>query len=301
MVLDMAALAPDAEADEMVLDMAALAPEAEADEMVLEMAALAPEAEADEMVLEMAALAPEAEADEMVLDMAALAPEAEAEEAFFDVSMLAPDMPTLASDQGAPAGDDPMKDDPDEVVIDLDALRPGPTASGAHDDEGDAAPAADEHLTSEDPNDKRDPDEDDMQVPLHTRTLAELYVKQGAVDRALAVLRHLRDRDPRDHDLARRISELESGVVEPAPLPPLPPRRTEEATADRPSAARPTAGEPEEEVETLARDLAHSGREGHEVQSPFAWGESAAEEPPVGPTIRDYFEGMLEWEPEERT
>jgi hypothetical protein len=192
-----------------------------------------------------------------------------------------------------------MNDDPDDVVIDLDALRPGPTASGAGDDEGDAAPAADEPASSEDPSDERDPDA--VQVPLYTRTLAELYVKQGAVDRALAVLRHLRDRDPRDHDLARRISELESGVVETAPLPPVPPRRTEEAAADQPPAARPAADEPEEEVETLARDLAHSGREGHEVESPFAWGESAAEEPPVGPTIRDYFEGMLEWEPEERS
>ena len=52
------------------------------------------------------------------------------------------------------------------------------------------------------------------------------------------------------------------------------------------------------EVETLARDLAESGRRPKDVQSPFGWTdrEPAADEP-EGPSIRDYFDGLLNWEP----
>jgi tetratricopeptide (TPR) repeat protein len=276
-VLDMAALAPEAEA-EPVLDMAALAPEAEA-EPVLDMAALAPEAEA-EPVLDMAALAPEAEA-EPVLDMAALAPEAEAEpvaEPVLDMGLLAPEpetdpvmnMAALAPDPGSdPAGVVLiMKDEPDDIVIDMDALGPGssaPEESAADDD-----PVADES-----------PEEGNTDVPLHTRTLAELYVKQGAIDRALVVLRHLRDADPRDPDIAQRIHELERDVV-------------------GGGASGESLPEPEEEVETLARDLAQSGHGRDEVDTPFAWGETEPEEAAPGPTIREYFDGMLTWEPGER-
>jgi hypothetical protein len=252
---------------------------------VLDMAALAPDAEAEEPVLDMAALAPDAEAEEPVLDMAALAPEPDSDP-IFDMATLAPEPPPQAAGRGAftvPA--------PDDIVIDMDALR---TASSASDDDGSgdgefASEEAPAYETGE--ASTGDGDEDEVQVPVYTRTLAELYVKQGALDRALTVLRHLRDRDPRDHDIARRIADLEAGVVESEPPSPVgAPRADEFVTL-----------ETDEEVETLARDLAQFGHSSHDVDSPFAWGESDPEEVRSGPTIRDYFQGMLDWEMEEPT
>jgi hypothetical protein len=180
--------------------------------------------------------------------LAALAPDEPEEEPVLDLAALAPD-------------------EPDEIVIDLDALRPdGVDSEGSEEEAETVAP----------PVEDDDPDDEGAGGPVYTRTLAELYVKQGAVDRALGVLRHLSASDPDNRELADRIAQLE---------------QPEQSDA---------SDEPEEEVESLARDLAQSGEGAHDVDTPFAWGEQEAEEPPSeGPTIRDYFDGLLSWEPEE--
>jgi hypothetical protein len=74
------------------------------------------------------------------------------------------------------------------------------------------------------------------------------------------------------------------------------------------------AGEPvpvpaerdEEEIEVLARDLAESGVEAHEVDTPFAWADEAEGEPvttdPAGvEPISAYFDRLLDWDSRERS
>ena len=116
--------------------------------------------------------------------------------------------------------------------------------------------------------------EDDGE-PVYTRTLAELYASQGAVKEAVGVLRRILADNPADQDVSRRVAELEAGWIQ-VPM-------------------------EEEEVEILARDLAESGATRHDVESPFAWAEKEPEATAevVGPTIREYFDGLLRWEPRE--
>jgi tetratricopeptide (TPR) repeat protein len=288
-VMELAALAPDAPAEEPVMELAALAPD---EEEVVSLAALAPDAPAEEPVMELAALAPDAE---QVVSLAALAPDAPAEEPVMELAALAQspgasyydepvfDLDTLAptragaqrtaSGPEAGASDDEAVDiaflspgQSDEIVIDLDVLRPeAPAVQGA--------PAADATTTTE-----------EQGHPVFTRTLAELYASQGAVKQAIEVLKHLQTLNPSDPELARRVAELEAAGP---------------AEAAAPTAARKT--ERDEELEALARDLAESGAARHEVDTPFAWADQEPEAAnATGPTIRDYFEGLLSWEPRER-
>ena len=103
-------------------------------------------------------------------------------------------------------------------------------------------------------------------------------MKQGATDQAIAVFRHLSEVSPDDAEITRRLEEIESGSS-----------LDEEETA-----------KPDREVETLARELAEGGHGEHDVESPFAWadeGGGGAEDAEPGPTIGDYFEGLLTWKP----
>jgi tetratricopeptide (TPR) repeat protein len=274
----LAALDPEAEAP------AEESEPAEAEAEVFDMGALAPdepdeaEAEAEAEVFDMGALAPdepdeaeaEAEAEAEVFDMGALAPdepdEVEAEAEVFDMGALAPDEPEEAEpeaevfDMGALAPDEPAEPEPE--VVDLGALAPdGP----APDDDEPPQPAA----------------------PIFTRTMADLYARQGLVERAVEVYRHLLAEDPDDTEVAERLAELtapeeESGEPAPAKEP-----------------AEETTVAPDEEVETIARDLAEAGGQEHEVDTPFAWTEhEAGEEGPVeGPTMGDFFGDLLAWKP----
>jgi hypothetical protein len=113
-------------------------------------------------------------------------------------------------------------------------------------------------------------------------------VKQGALDQALKVYRQLGDANPGDSGIARRIEELESGAFEE----PQPPKAAHEEPA----------AEPEEETETLARELAEGGDGAHDVDSPFAWAEDGqtpeeSGDPETGPPVADYFSGLLTWRP----
>ena len=48
-------------------------------------------------------------------------------------------------------------------------------------------------------------------LPLVTRTMAELFVRQGVMDRGIEVYRQLVERDPENTDLQDRLADLESG------------------------------------------------------------------------------------------
>jgi hypothetical protein len=124
---------------------------------------------------------------------------------------------------------------------------------------------------------------EDQGQPVYTRTLAELYAAQGAAKQAVEVLKHLQARNPMDSDLGSRIAELEAAAATTSP------------------AGLAAEAKREEEVEALARDLAESGEGRHEVDTPFAWAEQEAEPTAEteGPTIREYFDGLLNWEPRE--
>jgi hypothetical protein len=193
---------------------------------------------------------------------------------------------------------------PDELVIDLDPLRVEPTIASAGPPP--SAPVEVEISAVEStppegvvPDDgpqgvpdpvgspstpDADVPSDEQGEPIFTRTLAELYAAQGAVKQAVTVLRHLLAESPQDEGLARRITELESG----API------------TRAPRGGEPAAlpGQDDEEVEELARELAESGRGSHDMDSPFAWTDRESAAPPAtGPTIREYFDGLLKWEP----
>jgi tetratricopeptide (TPR) repeat protein len=284
-VMELADLAPEAE--EPVMELADLAPEAE--EPVMELADLAPEAE--EPVMELADLAPEAE--EPVIDLADLAPEVE--ETVIELEVLAPegtvmDFSDLAPEPEEPEPEPEIEPEPakpaeitmldlvemtaeEEVVIDLDALGPGPSAEEPEAEEEEEAPAPVEADESESATPQSEGEEDEgVGEPVYTRTLAELYVKQGAFDEALKVYRHLAELSPGDDRIAQRIEELGSGLL-------------------------PEEDEHADGAEATTRELGDEG--GHEVEVEIEReiepGATGAEASPS--SIQDYFEGLLNWKP----
>ncbi|MGD8871867.1 MAG: hypothetical protein PVJ80_09880 [Gemmatimonadota bacterium] len=280
----LADLAPEPEEEEEPVALADLAPEPE-EEPVMELSDLAP-TEEEETVMDLAALAPDepAAADEEAVDLADLAPaepeqaeeeQAEEEQAEDEVTMVG--LMSEAADTGDAGGDEATSSE--EVVVDMDALRPIASETEAEEPE-EATDEAGEKAPPSSSDDDHEPGE-----PVYTRTLAELYVKQGAVGQAIEVYRHLASLDPEADDLRRRIDELESG----------------EGLEEEPVLSE----EAEEEVEALARELSQSGEEAHdEADSPFNLHGDAEEETPAeepsGPTIGDYFEGLLGWKPGQR-
>jgi hypothetical protein len=334
-VMDLAMLAPSVDDDaepssssaETVVDVAALAPmSAEIEEPVFDLAALAPSNVASHLEADVSSEGePRAtEAFSGASVPAAMVPD---EEPVFELDTLAPSEtdPSATHATGAEgfaekpgnglmAGEEASQigfvsslsaeGEPDEVVLDLDDLRVEPTvgssgwlptgplevefsAAGPTPTDVSAAPDvsdAAEPREPTSPTEDADTPSDDQGEPIFTRTLAELYAAQGAVKEAVTVLRHLLAESPGNEALTRRIAELESG----APV--------VRAPRDEVPAALP--GQDDEEVEALARELAESGRGSHETESPFAWTDrESPPAPPSGPTIREYFDGLLKWEP----
>ncbi len=252
---DLAALAPlpseEATAsDEDVWDIAALAPDSSE--------AASPAAGGDVVT---ATPGERAVAGE-VWDIAALAPDEAAQGA---VATLVVDIASLAPEAPAPASEEAEDESAAErEVWDIAALAPDESGEGGDDgdDRDDGDGGGDEG------------GEDDLSVgdgePLYTRTMADLFARQGLTERALDVYRHLLGDHPGDPDLLERIARLE-------------------AEADH---------EDEEESEIQARRLAASGEGRHDVDTPFTWTESEGPEvrsdaPPVG----EYFRRMLSWTP----
>ncbi|MEQ1856206.1 MAG: hypothetical protein ABL963_07045, partial [Longimicrobiales bacterium] len=310
--MDMSALAPDVVADEMVMDLSALAPDVVADEPVMDLSALAPDLAPAQEAKPLAPPAPPPPAAEP-----APAGISYFDEPIFDLDTLAPtrasaEVPAAASPTPPPIDDvvdiqflSPRQ--PDEIVIDLDALKaespppprvevPAPPVESVAPIAAQVVPltpvetvapivaAAPPAPPSADEEDEREAEApagpEDQGQPVFTRTLAELYAAQGASTQAIEVLRFLQSQDPGDAEIARRVSEIEAAALPTEPV-------------DGGAAARKDA-----EVEALARDLAEGGAGRHEVESPFAWTEKEPEAAEMGgPTIREYFDGLLNWEP----
>ena len=211
--------------------------------------------------------------DDLVAGMeidASAEPEPEVE--LMDLGALAPDAEPEPEvelmDLGALAPD--AEPEPEVELMDLGALAPDPVD---------------------------EVDELESEEPVYTRTLAEVYLKQGFVDQALHVLRNLLERDPSASDIARRIEEVRSGML---------------GGSARASDGKPLVAESgdartkgEEEVEALARDLAESGADAHDVDTPFAWAEdeapAEASEVDDGHAIGDYFDNLFAWESREES
>jgi tetratricopeptide (TPR) repeat protein len=105
---------------------------------------------------------------------------------------------------------------------------------------------------------------------LQTSTLADLYLRQGLVDRAIEVYRAMLRVDPANQRAKQRLAEIESGVTAaPAATPSVAPAR---GTAAKPAAAHPAAppdegrrqaiARLEEWLDTIRRGSAGAGRAG---------------------------------------
>jgi hypothetical protein len=299
---------PDSEPELEVMSLDALAPDAEPEPEleVMSLDDLAPDAEPEPEieVMSLDALAPDAEPEPEleVMSLDALAPDAEPEPELEVMSLddLAPDLEpepeleVMSLDALAPDAEpepelevmsvDALAPDPEPEVMSVDALAPDAEPDVVNLDElAPAAPAAKEPA-----------------APVQTRTLAELYVKQGFVDKALDVLRQLHAKHPGADDIARRIDELERGAQELARASLHVPSTPEDLDDEVGSDEDLDGADDGDEMEALARDMAEGSAE-HEVDTPFAWTESdAADEPGTaeedGPRIGDYFDGLLAWE-----
>jgi tetratricopeptide (TPR) repeat protein len=188
-----------------------------------------------------------------------------------DFGALAPDEPEAAdeeiADLGALAPDEPEAADVATQEPEAEEITEDPELDYFH-----ALEAAEpEAAEAEDP-DIVDAASDESPQQIHTRTMAELYVAQGLVDRAIEVYEHLLRKDPDDTETRLRLRVLKAG---------------EEPVADEVD---------DDEVETLARDLAQSGDEEHEVDTPFAWPDDDLEEQSDEtdePSIGNFFGDLL--------
>ncbi len=287
-VLEVTALAPDpASEDEPVLDIGALAPTPGGDEPLPSVAEVTEEASpAEEPAVGEEGGLPE---EELVLDEHGLDADVE-EELVLDVRSLEPD----AEDGESPAGGDSGADAATAGHGDADA-EDGPRAEEepATEEEPAAQPAAVAPAQEGEPS----ADRPGPGAPrIYTRTLGELYARQGFTERAADVFRQLLAESPGNTDLERRLAELESALEHG--------RGGEGILAGAQEPPRPTERERDEELEELARDLTMSRESPTDVESPFGWaGEAeaadgeraAASRDPVGPSVAEYFGSLLSW------
>lgn len=132
--------------------------------------------------------------------------------------------------------------------------------------------------------------------PLVTRTLGELYVKQGLVERAIGVYEHLLRRDPGNAELAERLDDLRA--------------RIDGQESDAPALHEPGEGETggradEGDAGVDAPQWADARDDRPTGETPFAWVPDPGDEDedPSGPAgvpgrpIARYFEDLLAWEP----
>ena len=139
-----------------------------------------------------------------------------------------------------------------------------------------------------------DPDADAMsaseEADLYTRTMGELYARQGLYDQAVTVYEHLLEADPENPSFRERLAELHDLAAD-APPPSV---DSDAVTADD---GAHTA------TDILADDLAASP-EGLDVPTPFAWSETDEEERLPGEADRatsDYCDELLALDEEDAT
>jgi tetratricopeptide (TPR) repeat protein len=226
---------------------------------------------AEEPVVGIAELAPDepVDAEEPVVDIAELAPDepSEADEPVVDIAELAPDEPLHAE---VPVVDiaDLTTDEPlhaEVPVVDIADL------------------TTDEPSEADELEEDSDFKDDGMLV---TRTLADLYARQGFTAEALEVYHQLLQIDPRDEELRRKVEALESG----------PEGQVGAAAPGAEDLSEPVALDDDEPMEHVWQTQAHA--EGHDVDTPFAWiSEEPAEAAAAAPPISEYFRRLLAWEP----
>jgi len=153
----------------------------------------------------------------------------------------------------------------------------------------------------------------DLHEPVHTRTLAELYMSQGFSTKALDVYRYLRLKQPDAEDLALRISELESIAcatekdstrpdASEVSLTKVPDVSDDVETDHLKSTALDAACVLEEGIETLARDLSNGDEIGECAARTLDTCESSSVEEASGhgavepKEIGQYFDKLLGWE-----
>ena len=123
-------------------------------------------------------------------------------------------------------------------------------------------------------------------APL-TRTMADLYARQGLHERALRVYRQLLERESGNAELHERVAAMEA----------LAAGATRGGAAGVSADAGATGAT---DVETLARDWAEGPGDTGELSTPFAWTPAPAAgplPPRSGRPVREYFRGLLDWEP----
>lgn len=206
------------------------------------------------------------------LERAPVEPEPEVEQTDAEIESLEPSLPS------------------DEAEIETEAVETRRT-------EAEAAAGEDE------------PDEEeDEDSSLMTRTMADLFAKQGLTEQAVGVYERLLERSPDDPEVRQRLSELRARLEE---------DRSDEGAAgvEAPDAEPAEVADSTEEPDL--RDVApqwagdEPGDESEAVATPFAWepeeGGEAPEEREAEPerraaeapkrSISDHFEDLLAWSP----
>lgn len=229
-------------------------------EEVIDIAELRPDPLPDEAVAVVADSDPDAEAFDLSTAEAEEASVADGEAAWaggdLDIDWGVPEVEASAPPEALDDTDPPLAEGPpavevqDEVVVDAADLAPDPVPEAAEPETAEpepeapqpAAPAVeappataavappDGDLLMDlsdlapdiEPGSRHE--EDDEEEALPTRTLGELYARQGLRSEAVRVFEALVARSPGDVDLRARLDELRGTADGPAPAPPARPR-----------------------------------------------------------------------------
>jgi tetratricopeptide (TPR) repeat protein len=192
--------------------------------------------------------------------------------------------------------------DPGEEPVEAELELPEPAAEPAE-SEVDAAPAdpppVDEAPVDEAPADE-DPADEDPDGDLYTRTMGELYVRQGLHSRAVEVYEHLLECDPENVEFRDRLNELReiaagsgAGVAAPAPV---------ARTLHPPDAEDPEVDD-SDDAESLAPQWTSAAGDEPEMSTPFAWEDTDEPESTAAAAVADrspisgYFRQLLSWSP----
>ncbi len=177
------------------------------------------------------------------------------------------------------------EDEPGDVVP-IDELAPDEPDAAAEPEAPVEEPTPEPAVAAAGEEELRASPDEGESAAVYTRTMAELYARQGLWDRAEEVYERLLEADPSDEELQARLEAVRArrepgepaGGVGAAQGPPEPLAKRAEG------AELSTEEEEGAEVETLARDWAAGPAETGELASPFAWGQD--EEPEEGTELR---------------
>lgn len=203
------------------------------------------------------------------------------ESALADLGLSSSEAPAAEADTGAegepaaePAQAPPSAEDGGPVAFEPSWDEPPPSAEDAY--TGEVEPASDV-----------DADDEDQEGP-YTRTMAELYARQGFNDRAARVYERLVAADPDNEDLRARLEELEA-------------RAGSEAPSPRDAGA--TAAAYQADTDLLAEEMSRGPEASDGFDSPFAWSDDVSEPRDAGDgrSVSAYFEALLAWTPGARS